>query len=257
MMKKWIIALGFGLLFGIGCSDGLDSFYGERDCVYFQEFIYNKAGKKVEFDTLLYSFGKKLPEVTVDTVRIVVCYTGRQADRDRTYRVTVADSGMVKTGKTTMEAGKDYDELSEVHVMKKGSWTDTLKIAVHRDYLDPSYVRQLSKCLMLRLEESEDFGVGNVESSELKLVVNNYLTEPDWWSVPEIYQALNYYHPVKWQVLISFNPDFEVEDSSMPINSFIIGQKYAPALEAWLNANKPIDAETNQYVLMDAMVPVE
>lgn len=255
MMKKWIIALGFGLLFGTGCSDGLDSFYGERDCVYFQEFIYNKAGKKMEFDSLLYSFGKKLPEVTVDTVRIVVCYTGRKADRDRTYRVTVADSGMVKTGKTTMEAGRDYDKLSEVHVMKKGTWTDTLKIAVHRDYLDPSYVRQLSKCLMLRLEETEDFGVGNVESSELKLVVNNYLTEPAWWS--QMSGSLYYYHPVKWQALISFEPDFEVEDSSMPINAYMIQKKYAPALESWLNDNKPVDAETNQYVLMREMVPVE
>ena len=37
----------------------------------------------------------------------------------------------------------------------------------------------------------------------------------------------------------------------------MIQQKYAPALEAWLNANKPIDKETNQYVLMREMVPVE
>ncbi|MCI5706015.1 MAG: DUF4843 domain-containing protein [Odoribacter sp.] len=256
MIKKWIIAwASFCFLLNIGCSDGLDSFYGERDCVYFQNFIYNQAGDKVDFDSIVYSFGKKMPEVTVDTVRLVVCYTGRLSDRDRTYRVVVADTGVVKKGKTTLEAGKDYEVIAEKQVMRAGCWTDTVEIVLHRDYLDASHVKKLSKRLILKLEESEDFGVGNVESSELKLVANNYLAEPVWWKQME--SSLYYYHPIKWQVLISFASEFEIEDNSMPINIFMIQQKYAPALEAWLNANKPIDKETNQYVLMREMVPVE
>lgn len=256
MIKKWIIVLAsFYCLLNIGCSDDLESFYGERDCVYFQNFIYNQAGDKVNFDSIVYSFGKKMPEVTMDTVKLVVCYTGRLSDKDRTYRVVVADSGRVKRGNTTMESDKDYDVISETQVMRAGCWTDTLEVVVHRDYLDASHVKKLSKRLILRLEESDDFGVGNVESSELKLVANNYLAKPTWWDQME--GVLYYYHPIKWQVLISFAPEFEIEDSSMPINSFMIQAKYAPALEAWLNDNKPIDKETNQYVLMREMVPVE
>ena len=256
-MKKLIIwVLGIIGLFGTGCSDELDSFYGERDCIYFQEFIYNTLGNKVEYDSILYTFGNKMSDVVVDTVKVVVCYTGRKAGQDRTYRVVVADTGMVKSGKTTMEAGKDYDPIAELQVMPANSWTDTLQIVLHREYLDPSHRKQLSKCLMLRMEETEDFGVGNIENSELKLVANNYLTEPLWWEGVKGY--LGYYHPVKWQVLISFNEDFDNSDAiSQTIDNFQIQTKYGPALRSWLEDHRPIDEEANAYILMDALVPVE
>lgn len=255
MKKNWISILCVpACLLAAGCSDGLNTFYGERDRIYFQNFIYNQAGEQQPFDSIVCSFGKKLPEVTEDTARIVVCYTGRQQDRDRKYKVVVADSGTVVKGKTTLEAGMDYDAFAEIQVMKAGHWTDTLELILHRKYLDPSYVKKLSKSLILRLEESDDFGTGSAEDRELKLVANNYLSEPDWWKREE--NNLYYYHPIKWQVLISFDKAFETEDNSMPINSFIIQQKYAPALEKWLENNKPVDPETNQYVLMREMVPV-
>ena len=140
--------------------------------------------------------------------------------------------------------------------MPANSWTDTLQIVLHREYLDPSHRKQLNKCLMLRMEETEDFGVGNIENSELKLVANNYLTEPLWWEGVQGY--LGYYHPVKWQVLISFNEDFDNADAiSQTIDNFQIQTKYGPALRSWLEEHRPIDEETNEYILMDALVPVE
>lgn len=257
MNKLIIVCLGFALAFaGIsGCSDKVDSFYGDEDAVYFEGFRYNSAGKKVNFDSLTYSFGNKEDDVQSDTVKVVVCFNGRLSERDRQYRVVVADTGRMKKGKTTMEVGKDFDVISELHTIPANCWGDTLRIVLHRQYMDPSYRKQLDKYLILRLEPTDDFRIGTVENSELKLKANNYLAEPQWWKSKE--EQFRYYHPEKLRALIRFDSRFDVQDDGLTVNNWEISLKYAGVLRNYLNDMKLIDPETNEYILMDEMVPVE
>ena len=255
MNKLLIICLGTAALFLGSCSDKLDMRYGERDAIYFQPFVYNSSNQKVTFDSLVYSFGNKGDEVQSDTMRVVVCYNGRLSEQNREYRVVVVDTAMVKKGKTTMEAGKDYDPIPEVHTLSADSWTDTLIVVLHREYLNSSYRQKQSKCLILRLETSEDFRVGPVENSELKLVANNYLSEPQWWAARE--EWLRYYHPEKFRALIGFDSRFDVQDDGLTVTNWEIQSKYAGILRKYLDAARLIDPETNEYILMDEMVPVE
>ena len=238
-----------------GCSDDLDTFYGNEDAVYFQEFIYNSAGKKVGFNSLTYSFGSKEDAIQSDTLKIVVCFNGRQATQARQYRVVVADTGAVRKGKTTMEAGKDFDPIPEVHVLPANQWADTLKIVLYRRYMDPSFRKQLNKYLILRLEPTADFRLGTVENTELKVVANNYLAEPQWWKAKETY--FRYYHPEKLRALIGFDSRFDVQDDGLTVSDWDISLKYAGILRNYLNDMRLIDPETNEYILMDEMVPVE
>lgn len=254
MNKLLILGLGALAFFLGSCSDKLDMRYGDRDAVYFQPFIYNSLNKQVTFDSLIYSFGNKTDEVLSDTMRIVVCFNGRQADRPRQYRVVVAEAGAIKRGKTTMEVGKDYDPIPELHTLLANSWTDTLSVVLYRKYLDASFRKKLDKCLILRLETSDDFRVGTVENSELKLVVNNYLSEPRWWGERE--EWLRYYHPEKLRALISFDSRFDVQDDGLTVTNFELQLKYVGILRKYLDAAKLIDPETNEYILMDEMVPV-
>lgn len=255
MNKLFILCLWTALLGLSSCSDKLDMRYGDRDAVYFQSFIYNSAGQKVDFDSLVYSFGNKPDEVISDTVRIVVCFNGRKEEMTRQYRVVVVDTGVVKKGKTTMEAGKDYNPIPELHTLPGNSWTDTLEVVIYREHMDASFRKKLNKCLILRLETSDDFRVGVVESSELKLVANNYLSQPQWWAERE--EWFRYYHPEKLRALISFDSRFDVADGGLTVTNWEITSKYSGILRQYLNAARLIDPETNEYILMDEMVPVE
>lgn len=255
MNKLLIFCLGVVLVFAGSCSDDLDSFYGDEDAVYFQEFRYNSAGKKVSFDSLVYSFGNKEDIVQSDTVKVVVCFNGRLSEKARQYRVVVVDTGIIRKGKTTMEAGKDFDPIPELHTLAPNCWTDTLRIVLHRKYMDPSFRKQLDKYLILRLEASEDFRLGTRENIELKLMANNYLAEPQWWKGKE--QYFRYYHPEKLRALIRFDNRFDVHDDGLTVGDWEISYKYVGALRNYLNDSRLIDPEINMYVFMDEMVPVE
>lgn len=255
MNRLFIFCLGVVFLILGSCSDELDMRYGDKDAVYFQPFIYNSANQQVAFDSLVYSFGNKSDAVQTDSVRIVVCFNGRLSGQAREYRVRVADSGRVKKGKTTMQSGKDFDPIPEIHTIPADSWTDTLIVVLHRGYLNSSFRQKQSKCLILRLEASEDFRIGTVENSELKLVSNNYLSEPQWWAGRE--EWLRYYHPEKLRALIGFDSRFDVQDAGLEVTNWEIQSKYAGILRKYLDAARLIDPETNEYILMDEMVPVE
>lgn len=255
MNKLFILCLWLASLFLASCSDQLDMRYDDKDAIYFQQFIYNSANTKVNFDSLVYSFGNKGDEVLSDTVQVVVCFNGRLSEQARQYRVVVADSGAVKKGRTTMEVGKDYDAIAELHTLPANSWTDTLVVVLHREYMDPSFRKKMNKCLILRLEPSDDFRIGTIENSELKLVANNYLTEPLWWADRE--EWLRYYHPEKLRALISFDKRFDVQDEGLTVTNWEIQSKYAVILKKYLTAAKLIDPDTNEYILMDEMVPVK
>lgn len=255
MNKLFILCLWLASIFLVSCSDQLDMRYEDKDAVYFQQFIYNSANNKVKFDSLVYSFGNKGDEVLSDTVRVVVCFNGRLSGLSREYRVVVADSGQVKKGKTTMEPGKDYDPIPELHTLPANSWTDTLIVVLYREFMDPGFRKKMNKYLMLRLEPSDDFRIGTIENSELKLVANNFLSEPQWWAAQETW--LRYYHPEKLRALIDFDKRFDVQDNGLTVTAWDIQMKYAGILRKYLNAARLIDPETNEYILMDEMVPVE
>ena len=106
-----------------------------------------------------------------------------------------------------MEAGKDYEVIAESQIFRPDELTDTLRIVVHRTYLNKSFSKKENKALMLRLEAGGDFGLGVQEAREMKLLVNDYLTEPAWWSVPNniSWGLPAEYHPARWKLLMSYD----------------------------------------------------
>lgn len=248
------ILVAFALL--SGCAEDPELAFEETNRIYFENYTYNSLGNKVALDSILYSFGEESNEVTSHQVNVVVRFAGRLSKQERTYRVVVADTSVVKQVKTNMKAGEDYVAFSEKQIFRAESWTDTLRLVVNRDYLDKSFRKQLNKRLILRLEPSDDFDVEVAEASEMVVVTNDYLTEPTWWEGMSAY--LFYYHPEKLKVLISFDKRFAVKDA-LAVTAFEVENKYADMLRKYLDEAKIIDEDDGirQYIYMEKPEPVE
>lgn len=252
-MKKiiyLIIALG-----GIaGCSQQEpEGHYEEQNRLYFVYPEYSTILETYVADSIVFSFGMMPDEVTQGVAKIPVKLMGRVVDEVRKYRVTIADTGIYVKGRTTMRAGVHYEAFSAEQDFAAHVYEDTLEVIVYKAALDPSFTKKKSECMVLRLEDALDFGVGAVEQSEIKLVVNNYLAEPVWWAQYAGY--LKYYHPVKWRKLMEYDEEFKRTDKlgfSLPDV-----QQYAGWLETYLGQNVIIDEETGKRVLMDELIAVE
>lgn len=248
-----IFFLIFILMFFYRCGEQEAQGYEDLDYINFRAYYYNSAGVAVYFDSTIFSFGKKLPEIQKDTAKIVVDFVGRASERVRTYRVSVVDSGEVVKGKTTMVESEDYEFIEPLQNFRPNAFSDTLRIVVSRKNLDPVSVHKASKTLILRLESSDDFAVGFKSTREMKLSVNDYLLEPVWWRENLVH--LKFYHPEKWRLLISWDERFVVDDvQKVSLPEMIT---YGNVLASYLSDNVVIDQETNMRVYMDGLYPIE
>ncbi|SMD02215.1 protein of unknown function [Pedobacter africanus] len=233
------------------CNQDIDNFYDEKARIQFKYFNEvtgsDKVTRRTYSDRITYSFGMKDETVERDTARIVVEFLGNVSNLDRNYQVRiVADS-------TTAVEGLHYEPISATQIFRAGRMKDTLKIVVKRKALSSSFSNPEDKRLMLEMVPTADFNLGMKDGLRTKLYINNYLSEPIWWKDPGR-STLQFYHPKKWKILISFNQKFsDPQKCEFDYNNQ--GRSYFQGLASYLSVVPTFDDETGGRIYIDRIVP--
>ncbi len=217
--------------------------------IYFQYEKLNSAGRLIQLDSIVFSFGKHPMHIKEDTAKIVLNIMGDMSPNDRKYKIEVIDRGDIVSGVTNMIEGVHYDLFEKEQTFRSNRYTDTLKIKVYRDQLSASLINPESKGLILRLLPNDNFQLGINRGHEVRLVINNLLTPPAWWEIHEVF--LGFYHPKKWLLLIDLDQIFENEDYFAGTGVDI--QNKGAMLKDYLNKNILIDDETGKRISFEGL----
>ncbi len=183
------------------CDQEIDYPYSGKDRVHFKHYVFDSWNNSFTYYTSqILSLGLLPVEVERDTVDIIVELLGKVSDKDRTYKI------MVNADSTTAETGRHYETLEEMHTFRAGLTADTLKIIINRNELSTSFRNPEDEILFLEIVESDDFSLGLTAGTTTKLIINNYLSEPEWWE-DSFFGALGFFHPKKWMILNTFTDD--------------------------------------------------
>lgn len=250
-MKKLVyivslLSLSFGLF---SCDQDIDYAYKGKDRIHFKHFnIVNK--KKTEFNYRLCSMGLLNDTIVNDTAKVVMELLGKLSKNERTYKISVvADS-------TTAIEGVHYKAFNQYQTFRKNKVIDTLRIMMNRESFNPSYIEREDKILYLKLESTDDFELGLTNGHTMKLVLNNYMTEPDWWKKQQANQY-GYFHIEKWKILISFSEKFATY-SDLPFGQDSPEtREYRKGLEMYLQQKPTYDEYTGERLYMHYKVPQE
>lgn len=246
---KRLLLYALVLLFA-SCSKDPGLTYSDKNGIYFAYSyklkIDNINTKIIEFDSVTYSFGMLDESILRDTAKIVVNVMGNTADKDRFYRVSVNPDS------TTAVEGEHYEAIQPLQKVKANRLVDTLKIVVLRKNLNGSHIARENKRIGLKIEQSDDFNVGITRGSQIQLVINNYLSEPQWWNKYAQF-GLYFYHPEKWKILMKFHDSFKNPNSDYPMDVNLVGA-YFNSLRSYLDNNPTYDKETGLRVFIDRLV---
>lgn len=242
-MKIFLLVIAC-LLF-IGCNQEVGFSYKEKDGVYFQVATQTNSDT-LKISEVLFSFGMLPDTVLQDTAKIVVNLMGNKFDADRYFEVGVYPDS------TDAQEGKHYTAFAGLHKFSASVFKDTLRVPVSREYLSSSHIIKEYKQVMIELRPSADFNVGINQGRFIKLTINNFLSEPKWWTKYSRF-GLGYYHPEKLRILMGFHDDFKKGGNELPMNVNVVG-KYFTSLTQYLNNIPTYDKETKQRVLMDHLV---
>ena len=250
-MKKIFYAFLFcylGFLMS-GCDQDIDFPYEGKDRIQFQHYTVDYNDIRHYSDSINASFGLLPDSIKTDTIKVVMEYLGKGSERERTYHVSVlADS-------TTAIAGTHYQVFSEEQTFRPNELTDTLRIVVNRENLNSSYISQETVRLYLKLEPTEDFDLGLGGGLTKRILINNSMTEPDWWEKNYL-GTLGFFHPEKWKILISFNEEFATYgDCIYTTNNQ--GRTFTTQLSLYLNNHVVIDELTGMRVTMSGLVEID
>ena len=229
----------------VGCDQDIDFPYEGKDRIQFKHFS-TVNNKRIYADSVVFSFGLLNDTVRVDTAKIVMQYLGKGSETERTYNV------MIVSDSTTAKEGIHYAAFPQEQKFRPGKLTDTLRVVVYRDSLNKSFANPTNECLYLRLQESEDFDLGLRGGISMRLLLNDYLSQPSWWNS---HGGLGYFHPKKWRILISFNEDYKKSDCSFDQNNE--GRTYARGLDNYLRNVPTYDDETGMRLYLTYMKEVE
>lgn len=244
---KYLLIAVVALLLYTGCNQDIDYPYTGKDRIQFQHYTTDWNNTRHYSDSLVFSFGLLPDSIEIDTAKVVMEFLGKGSDRDRTYRVTVVPDS------TNAAEGVHYEAIDEMQRFRAGQQTDTLRIVIYRKNLSTSFRHPVTTRIDLRLEPTEDFDLGLRGGITKKILLNNYLSEPDWWNNNT---GLGYYHPEKWKILISFNEKY-ANQHTCPFDINNEGRTYRNGLANYLQDIPTFDSETGDRIYMDEMVPQE
>ncbi|WP_164108710.1 MULTISPECIES: DUF4843 domain-containing protein [Sphingobacterium] len=238
-----LVAIGFS-----SCDQEIDNIYKEKARIQFKYYSLDFNRKMVIEDETIFSFGMADDDVKIDTARIVVEFLGIALDKDRTYQVRV------NTDSTTAVEGVHYKSFSMTQTFRANRLKDTLKIPVIRENLSPSFNNPEDKRLTLEMVATDDFDLGMKGGLRTDLYINNYLSEPKWWSSSLRRPYIGFYHPKKWKILISYNIGF-TDPVNCPFDYNNQGRSYFQGLNNELNAKPTFDDETGYRIYLNSLEP--
>jgi len=248
-MKKilYIISFFYLAISLAGCDHKIDFPFQGKDRIQFQHFKTDWNGNRIYRDSIDFSFGLLPLDITIDTVKIPVEFLGKPSEKERTYKIHIDSDS------TTAIEGIHYESLKSEYTFKPNVQVDTLKVIVYRKDLSTSFTFPKKERLDLILDPSDDFDLGLSGGLKIKVLINNYLSQPVWW---DSHMGLSYYHPQKWRILISFNDKYN-NSSKCPFTVNNEGRGYITGLEAYLENVPTYDEETGARVKMYELVEKE
>lgn len=234
-MKKAIIYLALGILLFAGQScekDPAFSFKGD-DRIYFS---YPRAldhlGRETdkELDSLNFSFVTLPDDVTFDTVWIKLKRVGERSETDKLYAVQV-----VRDSSSAVE-GVDFEPLKPSYVFRKKLGVDSMPLIVYREHLKTT----LSKNILLKIKETEDFKIGFMEYATFKVSISDLYPVPDDWYL--VSGHLGEYHYMKYEKWI------ELTGTTGFGNSASFRSYYCGLIKEYFNTGNIIDPITGERV---------
>lgn len=205
-MKK-INKLGgwqFGCVFVLtlllfGCAEQEIETYKADRFLFFERWKKISSTEQVRIDTVGYSFSHYVGETEL-VHDFQINLIGGLPEEDKEYRVIVVDS-------LTTALPEQYF-IPEPPIFHKGQSTDVLSVVM---YKKPS-LKDKEVFLTLRLVENENFGLGYVTYTDVRLRFNDMKVRPLWWT-DEIEDAyLGTYSYKKLETIIAANEGFTTFD---------------------------------------------
>jgi len=165
------------------CSKEEIMTYHEKDYLVFEKYIKDSTN----FSFLAYP--------TSDQVefKIPVQLIGMPSDKDRKFKVTVMTE--------ESDAPADSYILQEEQVFRAGFVTDTCVIVLKKT----DELKQFSRRLVVRLEATDDFGLGQTDRLAQIINISNKLYQPDWWDSTVRAYWLGNYSDKKFELFLLVN----------------------------------------------------
>ena len=157
------------------CDEEFINYSGANDSVYFEE----------DRDLIKRSFVTTSEDEIIMDVNVLL--TGLKAEHDRKYNITVvADSTSAVEG----ENG-DYMFINNDFTISGGEISDMFKIK----FLKQDYLKNETRTLYLKINDSDDLKAGNVNRQVLKINITDQVIKPESW--PYAYKT---FHEIKLRV---------------------------------------------------------
>ena len=157
--------------------------------------------KKGYVDSSLFSF-LTLGSKTEAPASMVVELVGKPVDKDRTYKITV-----VKALSTASEA--NYS-LPASFTFRANRTTDTAWFTLKKT----TDISLKPVKLVLKLEASDELGVGQTDHAAAILYISNIIARPDWWDDKTEGRYLGEYTDKKYKLFIQVTGVSDVDSSS-------------------------------------------
>ena len=233
-----------------GCDHGIDYAYQGKDRIQFQHYTLDGNGNRHYIDSLVFSFGLTPDSILIDTLKLVMEYTGAGSDQVRTYYVSVdADS-------TDAIAGTHYQAIDHEQTFRPGKLTDTLRILIFRENLPDDYAMAKNLRLDLKLEANADFDLGLRGGIRKKIMLNDYMAEPTWWQ-KELSGYFGFFHPEKWKFLITLDEKLGTYGNIPYDRNSTEIKSYYNSLWTYLYRNVIIDEKTGMRVTIGGLEPID
>ena len=244
-MRKILYSLIFCTLacWMASCDQDIDFAYEGKARIQFQHYTTDWNGNRHYADTLAITYGLLPDSITIDTAKVVIEFLGSPSDQAKTYYVSVVEDS------TTAIAGTHYEPIAHEQTFRPNELTDAVRIVVFLSDLSNVYINPEDYQLYLQLEASPDFDLGLNGGLIKKIKLNNYMSEPDWWYSNT---GLGFFHPKKWQILISFNEEY-ANQHTCPFDTNNEGKEYARGLSNYLNAIPTYDDATGMRIYMNGL----
>ncbi len=172
---------------------------------------------------------------------VAVDVVGLSAKQDREYKVEVMDE------LTNASAG-NYD-LPERFVIKAGCVKDTMWIT----FKNSPELKVAPQRLAIRLVESEDFELGQIEHRGNIIIVSDVVTKPAWWGAIMEYYFLGTYSDKKYRLFIQETGILDLDPNDLNECRYytLIFKNY---LKQKKDEDTPVleDDESEMYVVLSA-----
>ncbi len=186
-----------------------------------------------------------LQKRTDSTIKVRVQITGNTLDRDRQFKVVVADTG------NTAKVNYDYDPIPEIHTIRANTQYTDIPIKVYKQ----ADLANTSRKIILRLEETADFrlpigtwypwpdqhkwspSVGseevNISAIEHTIIISDIIKEPEGW-----YSGLLGKFTIKKFNLMCEMFDLTINDFSKEAMNTSRATAYGQRFDTWLQTQK-------------------